>query len=163
MLSRLEQTSAGSPDAEIAALERDAAAIGSHYETWLNGQGAQITQALDALREFHSDLSAVDGARVEDKVRDALNWCIDEVAVSYTHLDVYKRQRLKSLSIHNFRSIHGSVVIPLDAQVVLVHGTNGMGKTSLMSAIELGLTGSIAHLEDQVKYQDCLLYTSRCV
>lgn len=79
LLSRLEQTSAGSPDAEIAALERDAAAIGSHYETWLNGQGAQITQALDALREFHSDLSAVDGARVEDKVRDALNWCIDEV------------------------------------------------------------------------------------
>ncbi|WP_395541062.1 AAA family ATPase [Neotabrizicola sp. sgz301269] len=79
LLSRLEQTSAESPDAEIAALERDAAAIGSRYETWLNGQGAQITQGLDALREFHSELSPLDGARVADQVRDALNWCIDEV------------------------------------------------------------------------------------
>lgn len=66
--------------------------------------------------------------------------------------------RLKSLSIQNFRSIRGSVVIPLDAQVVLVHGTNGMGKTSLMSAIELGLTGSIAHLDDQSKYHDFLTH-----
>lgn len=79
LLSRLEQTSAGSPDAEIAALERNAAAIGSRYETWLNGQGAQITRELDALREFHSELLPLDGARVEDQVRDALKWCIDEV------------------------------------------------------------------------------------
>ena len=67
-------------------------------------------------------------------------------------------QRLKSLSIHNFRSMRGSVVIPLDAQVVLVHGTNGMGKTSVVSAIELGLTGSIAHLEDQSKYHNFLTH-----
>lgn len=66
--------------------------------------------------------------------------------------------RLKSLSIKNFRSIRGSVVIPLDAQVVLVHGTNGMGKTSVMSAIELGLTGSIAHLDDQSKYHEYLTH-----
>jgi exonuclease SbcC len=79
LLSRLEQASAGSPDAEIAALERDVAAIGSRYETWLNGQGAQITQALEALREFHSELSPLDGASVEDQVRDALSWCIVDV------------------------------------------------------------------------------------
>ena len=54
--------------------------------------------------------------------------------------------RLKSLIIENFRSLRGKVVIPLDAQVVLVHGTNGMGKTSVLSALELGLTGKIAHL-----------------
>ena len=79
LLSRLEQTSAGSPDAAIAALERDVADIGSRYETWLNGQGAQITQALEALREFHSELSPLDGASVEDQVRDALSWCIVDV------------------------------------------------------------------------------------
>lgn len=79
LLSRLEQTAAGSPDAEIAALERDAATIGSEYETWLNGLGAQITQALDALREFHSELSSLDGASVENQVRDALRWCVVEV------------------------------------------------------------------------------------
>lgn len=54
--------------------------------------------------------------------------------------------RLKSLVIENFRSLRGRVVVPLDAQVVLIHGTNGMGKTSVLSALELGLTGKIAHL-----------------
>lgn len=54
--------------------------------------------------------------------------------------------RLKSVVIENFRSLRGKVVIPLDAQVVLIHGTNGMGKTSVLSALELGLTGKIAHL-----------------
>lgn len=78
LLSRLEQTSAASPDAEIAALERDAATVGSEYETWLNGPGAQITQALDVLREFHSELSPLDGASIEDQVRDALRWCVVE-------------------------------------------------------------------------------------
>lgn len=54
--------------------------------------------------------------------------------------------RLKNLVIENFRSLRGKVVVPLDAQVVLIHGTNGMGKTSVLSALELGLTGRIAHL-----------------
>lgn len=54
--------------------------------------------------------------------------------------------RLNKLVIENFRSLRGKVVVPLDAQVVLVHGTNGMGKTSILSALELALTGKIAHL-----------------
>ncbi len=54
--------------------------------------------------------------------------------------------RLKTLVIRNFRSLRGEVVVPLDAQVVLIHGTNGMGKTSVLSALELALTGKIAHL-----------------
>ena len=53
---------------------------------------------------------------------------------------------LKELDITNFRSIRGHVHVPLDAQVVLVHGENGVGKTSLLSAIELALTGSIQSL-----------------
>ena len=79
LLSRLDQTSAGSPEAEMAALERDAATIGSEYEKWLSGPGAQIIEALDSLREFHAELSPLDGARVDDQVRDALKWCIVEV------------------------------------------------------------------------------------
>jgi exonuclease SbcC len=54
--------------------------------------------------------------------------------------------RLNTLVVENFRSLRGKVVVPLDAQVVLVHGTNGMGKTSILSALELALTGKIAHL-----------------
>ncbi len=78
LLSRLDQTAAGSADVEIAALDRDAAAIGTEYHTWLNGPGAQITQALDALRQFHSELSPLDGARIDEKVREALAWCAVE-------------------------------------------------------------------------------------
>lgn len=59
--------------------------------------------------------------------------------------------RLKKVVIENFRSIRGSHTIGLDAPIVLVHGPNGTGKTSLLSAIELGLTGalpSLARLDD---------------
>jgi exonuclease SbcC len=65
--------------------------------------------------------------------------------------------RLKTLVIENFRSLRGKVVVPLDAQVVLVHGSNGMGKTSVLSALELALTGKIAHLtSDGNGYQSYL-------
>lgn len=54
--------------------------------------------------------------------------------------------RMTSLTIRNFRSIRGEVTISLDAPVVLIHGPNGTGKTSLLSAIELGLTGAVTSL-----------------
>lgn len=54
--------------------------------------------------------------------------------------------RLKSLHVKDFRSIDGEVNISLDAPIVLIHGPNGAGKTSLLSAIELALTGSVPSL-----------------
>ena len=54
--------------------------------------------------------------------------------------------QLQELQIANFRSIKGSVHAPLDAKVVLVHGENGSGKTSLLAAIEIALTGLVASL-----------------
>lgn len=56
--------------------------------------------------------------------------------------------RLQSLTITNFRSIRETVPIDLDAPVVLLHGQNGAGKTTVMSALELALNGQIADLED---------------
>lgn len=54
--------------------------------------------------------------------------------------------KLKSLTVSNFRSIRGEITIPLDAPIVLIHGQNGAGKTSILAAIELGLTGNVASL-----------------
>ncbi len=54
---------------------------------------------------------------------------------------------LRSVEVRNFRSIKGRVLAPLDANVVLVHGENGAGKTSLLSAIELSLTGKVQSLQ----------------
>ncbi|MBY5487107.1 hypothetical protein E0H36_25785 [Rhizobium leguminosarum bv. viciae] len=54
--------------------------------------------------------------------------------------------RITSLTVRNFRSIRGDISISLDAPTVLIHGPNGTGKTSLLSAIELGLTGAVSSL-----------------
>lgn len=54
---------------------------------------------------------------------------------------------LQELDVKNFRSIRGHVHAPLDARVVLIHGENGAGKTSLLSAIELALTGGVQSLQ----------------
>lgn len=68
---------------------------------------------------------------------------------------------LRELDITNFRSIRGHIHSPLDAKVVLVHGDNGAGKTSLLSAIELALTGSVQSLQRaDVGYAKQLLHRS---
>lgn len=55
--------------------------------------------------------------------------------------------RLKSIVIDGFRSINTPLSLRLDAPMVLIHGHNGAGKTSLLSALELALTGSVPSLE----------------
>jgi DNA repair protein SbcC/Rad50 len=50
---------------------------------------------------------------------------------------------LRSIFISDFRRLEGHRILPLDAPIVLIHGPNGTGKTSVLSAIELALTGDI--------------------
>jgi exonuclease SbcC len=68
---------------------------------------------------------------------------------------------LKELDVTNFRSIRGHVHAPLDATVVLIHGENGAGKTSLLSAMEYGLTGNVQALDRaDPEYAEHLLHRS---
>ncbi len=50
---------------------------------------------------------------------------------------------VRSIFISDFRRLDGHRTLPLDAPVVLMHGPNGAGKTSVLSALELALTGDI--------------------
>lgn len=54
--------------------------------------------------------------------------------------------RIESITATDFRSLRGTVTVPMDSPVVLIHGRNGAGKTSLLTAMELGLTGNLASL-----------------
>jgi DNA repair protein SbcC/Rad50 len=70
-----------------------------------------------------------------------------------------KGQQLLQLEVENFRSINEKVTVRLDAPVVLIHGHNGAGKTSLLSAIELALTGGVSSLARvDPTYQSQLLH-----
>nr|WP_269457803.1 AAA family ATPase [Microterricola viridarii] len=51
--------------------------------------------------------------------------------------------------VSDFRRLEGTRELPLDAPIVLIHGPNGTGKTSVLSALELALTGGIRSMERQ--------------
>jgi DNA repair protein SbcC/Rad50 len=70
-----------------------------------------------------------------------------------------KLEDIVQLSITDFRSIAGTSVIPLDAPIILIHGPNGAGKTSILSALELALTGNIpAMAADDVNFARYLVH-----
>jgi exonuclease SbcC len=65
--------------------------------------------------------------------------------------------QLNAVAITDFRNLRGTVTIPLHAPVVLIHGPNGAGKTSVLSAIELALTGELqAMRRTEPNYQSYL-------
>jgi DNA repair protein SbcC/Rad50 len=67
--------------------------------------------------------------------------------------------RLHGILIENFRSIDRKVEVRLDAPVVLVQGQNRAGKTSLLSAVELALTGAVPSMERaDRRYMEQLLH-----
>ena len=57
--------------------------------------------------------------------------------------------RLKSITIEGFRAFGRQATINLDADVILLHGPNGVGKTSLLDAILWALAGTIARFADR--------------
>ncbi len=54
--------------------------------------------------------------------------------------------RLKELTLRSFRGFNEEETFDLDADVVLIHGSNGTGKTSLFDAIRWLLYGDIPRL-----------------
>ena len=56
--------------------------------------------------------------------------------------------RISSLTLEHFRCFHGITTIDLSADVVAIYGRNGVGKTAVFDAIELGLLGQIGRFGD---------------
>lgn len=56
--------------------------------------------------------------------------------------------RINSLTIENFRCFRGTTTIDLSADVVVIYGRNGVGKTAVFDAIELGLMGQIGRFDE---------------
>lgn len=57
--------------------------------------------------------------------------------------------RLKSITIEGFRAFSRQATIDLDADVILLQGPNGVGKTSLLDAILWALAGTIVRFADR--------------
>ncbi len=60
-------------------------------------------------------------------------------------------RKLKEITIENFRGIGNKVLLNLDADIVVIYGPNGTGKTSIFDAIEWTITGQIQRLQKPIK------------
>jgi chromosome segregation ATPase len=54
--------------------------------------------------------------------------------------------RIKNISIRNFRGIGKKLDLDIDADIVIIYGPNGTGKTSIIDAIEWTITGEVERL-----------------
>lgn len=57
--------------------------------------------------------------------------------------------RIRSITVEGFRAFGRSETIDLDADVILLQGPNGVGKTSLLDALLWGLAGHISRFQDR--------------
>jgi len=65
--------------------------------------------------------------------------------------------RLKELTIAGFRGFKLPKTIPLDANIVVIHGSNGSGKSSIVEALDWLLLGDISrheHASSRSEHQD---------
>lgn len=72
--------------------------------------------------------------------------------------------RLKELEISNFRCYRGNHKFDLDADLVILFGPNGLGKTSFFDAIDFACTGGVARFDERFKRKtDRLLKALKCL
>ncbi len=65
--------------------------------------------------------------------------------------------RFRSITIGSFRGVNRRINLDLDHNIIILKGTNGTGKTSIIDAIEWGITDKIGRLlgsRDLVVYKD---------
>jgi hypothetical protein len=97
---------------------------------------SEITPTDAFLSTDDENLTSVARARVQlalaDEARDGGDGKVASPTASY---------RLTSLKVSNCRGFNQTQTISLDADIVLIFGRNGTGKSSVVDAIRLGLFG----------------------
>ncbi len=59
--------------------------------------------------------------------------------------------KIKELEVNNFRAYRGKHTFNFDADIVVLFGPNGLGKTSVFDAIDFVCTGGIARFEERFR------------
>ena len=63
-------------------------------------------------------------------------------------------RKLKQIVIENFRGIGKEIPLNLDADIIVIYGPNGTGKTSIFDAIEWAITGQVERLQKPIEDVD---------
>ncbi|MGO8988140.1 MAG: hypothetical protein ACLQHW_04610 [bacterium] len=72
-----------------------------------------------------------------------------EEGITLTQPEPRPNIRLKGLEISNFRAYHGIHRFDMDADLVVLFGPNGFGKTSFFDAIDFACTGGVARFDER--------------
>jgi len=84
---------------------------------------------------------------------------IDSESISQTnkYIEPIKRTRIKSAVVEGFRAYNKKQEFDLDADIIIIYGPNGYGKTSFFDAIDYVSTGRIGRLRKHYKNLDTFI------
>ena len=94
---------------------------------------------------------------IERIVKECLEGALGKPAWFITEIEEFLKSRdetrpkiwLRELEISNFRAYHGSHKFDLNADLVVLFGPNGFGKTSFFDAIDFVCTGGVARFDER--------------
>lgn len=102
---------------------------------WLMASNFSVRKKIDAeILNIHSQLKKLDNRMMINKNRVGTDF------INQFKSEEYQIKKITNISIENYRRYNRKYKIPFK-KVNLIYGENGTGKTSLLEAIEYGITG----------------------
>ena len=108
-----------------------------------SGVNAQVARQIVVPREYSANRMAMDLIRAGESLPSLK---IGERTEGFKQDGPEKHTRIKKVCIEAFRAYKQKQVFDVDADVVVLYGPNGLGKTSFFDAIDYACTGRIGRL-----------------